>query len=255
MKIKQLLTIPLFGLTLTNAAFAGLTPILSSINSDNNANSANFSKPIAIDYSFNNRGLDVSVATKPGGGYILTATSAGNINFYQNSSNVSTMGSGKGYTLTANFDKNSNFITTGSSLTIVGTLNSTLGGTGTAQKSTNLFSANLTDFGTDASTAAIAFKTKFNPSWSNQIKFTGGSTGESVYLFDQVGLNNGGHGRLSSLIAALNAHNLGSIGNQHFVGIESIASVPLPLPVLLFGSGLTALIGLRRKRLNATKSI
>lgn len=253
MKIKQLLAIPLFGLTLTNVAFAGLTPILSSINSDNNANSANFPKPIAVDYSFNNRGLDVSVATKTGGGYTLTATSAGNINFYQNSSNVSTMGSGKGYTLTANFDKNSNFIATGSSLTILGTLNSTLGGT--AQKSTTLFSANLTDFGTDANTAAIAFKTKFNPSWSNQIKFTGGSTSESVYLFDQVGLNNGGHGRLSSLIAALNARNLGSINNQHFVGVESIASVPLPLPVLLFGSGLTALIGLRRKRLNATKSI
>ena len=101
MKIKQLLTIPLLGFTLTNSAFAGKTPLFASINSDNNPSSASFSKPIAIDYSFNNRGLDVPVATKIEGGYTLTATSTGNINFYQNASNVSTSGSGQGYTLIA----------------------------------------------------------------------------------------------------------------------------------------------------------
>ena len=256
MNLKQLLAIPLLGFSLSNVTYAGLTPLLSSINSDNNAASANFPKPIDIDYSFNNRGLDVSVAPKiGGGGYTLTATNAGNINFYQNKAGVSSSGTGT-YTLKANFDTTGTFNKNGSSLTITGSLNDTLGGTGsTSSPTTKLYSAQLTDFGTDASTAEIAFKTSFNASWSNQKKFTGGSTGESVYLFDQVGLNNGGHGRLSSLINALNTKNLASVSNQHFVGIESIASVPLPLPIVLFGTGLTALIGLGRKRLNATKAI
>ena len=211
---------------------------------------------MAIDYSFNNRGIDVSVAPKNGGGYTLTATSSGNINFYQNQSQVSTMGTGTGYKLTANFDASSNFVATGSTLTITGSLDNPLGGTGD-YTDTTLYSAKLTDFGTDKSSAEIAFKTDFTGStaWSNQVKFTGGSKGEVVYLFDQVGLNNGGHGRLSSLINALDSNNLSKVNNLHFTGIESIASVPLPLPIILFGTGLTALIGLGRKRLNTTKSI
>ena len=72
-------------------------------------------------------------------------------------------------------------------------------------------------------------------------------------MFDQVGLTTG-HGNLSGLISALNAGTPGAAVGS-LAGIQSIASVPLPLPVVLFGTGLTALMGFARKRRNQTNSI
>ena len=245
MKYKQLITLPILCLALSQVSNAGQVPIISSIN--------NFAVPTAQDYSFNDRAVSVSVAPKAaaGPGYTVTATGTGNVTFYGVTPATSFAGSTTttGYSLTANFSAAGQFETAGSILNINGTLSSQpLGSTGSPTGV--LYSANLTGFGTNPNQAAIGFTTQFNPSWSNQALLTGGSTGEVVYLFDQVGLNNGGHGRLSALINAIQANNLASLNGKTFTGVESIATVPVPLASVLFGTGLTALIGLGRKRLS-----
>jgi len=75
-----------------------------------------------------------------------------------------------------------------------------------------------------------------------------------VYLYDQVGLATG-HGSLTALTNALTAGSLAGVSGATFHGVQSIASVPLPLPVVLFGTGLTALMGFARKRRNSANSI
>jgi len=149
--------------------------------------------------------------------------------------------------LTANFDSASAF--QGGSLNIYGTLPSVPGTSGTPNGL--LYSANLTAFGYDASQSAVAFTTLFNPSWSNQPALTGGSLGEVVYLFDQAGLASGAGayaGALGAFIEAAQGGNLSSVSGETFTGVRSIATVPLPLPAVLFGTGLTALLGVGRKR-------
>lgn len=250
MKYRQIIALPLLGLAFGGLAQAGALPILSSINSANN-NAVTFQKPLDIDYTFNNRGLNVNVAPKDGG-YTLTAIGSGNINFYQNASGAAVSGTGvaSNYSLTANFDSASKF--TDGLVTITGTTPDISGVTGAAS-STTLFSANLTDFG--FTNSQLGFKTEFNSSWAtNETKFTGGSTGEVLYLYDQVGLATG-HGSLTALTNALTAGSLAGVSGATFHGVQSIASVPLPLPVVLFGTGLTALMGFARKRRNSANSI
>jgi hypothetical protein len=243
MKLKQIIALPILGLALGHLAYAGQVPAIDPING--------FAVPKDIDYSFNNRGLNVSVASVAGG-YQLNATASGSSTFY-GLTPASSYSGNTAYALTANFDSASNFVPTGSSLTIYGSLGTAPpGSTGTPNGL--LYDAKLTNFGYDASQAAIAFVTLFNPSWSNQPLFTGGSTGEVVYLFDQVGLASG-YGRLSGLTSALQAGNLASVAGKTFRGVESIATVPLPIPAVLFGTGLTALMGFGRQRGSNAKSI
>lgn len=254
MKYKKLIALPILGLALSNLANAGQVPIINSISSSNNG--ASFAVPLATDFSFNQRNLSVSVAAT-GTGYQLTAIGAPSSNFtfygWTPGSAYSGTTSGSGYSLTANFDIAGAFVPTGSKLTVTGSLSTApVGSVGAA--SGLLYDADLTDFGFNAAQADIAFKTKFNPSWSNQPLFTGGSAGEVIYLYDQIGLASG-RGNLSALTRALAAGNLGSVAGQTFSRIESIATVPLPLPAVLFGTGLTALIGFTRKRLSVGKEI
>jgi hypothetical protein len=243
MKFKQIIALPILGLALGNLAYAGQVPTINPING--------FPVPLAIDYSFNNRSLNVSVTTVSGG-YQINATANGNATFY-GLTPASSYSGNAAYLLTANFDAASNFVPAGSTLNIYGSLGTTPPGS-TGTPTGLLYDANLTNFGYDTNQAAIAFKTLFNPSWSNQPLFTGGSLGEVVYLFDQVGLSTG-YGRLSELTSALQAGNLGSVAGKTFNGVESIATVPLPIPALLFGTGLTALMGFGRQRRSHAKSI
>lgn len=252
MKFKQLIALPILGLALGNVAHAGAVPLFSSITGNNGT----MVKPLDIDYTFNNRGLTVAVAPDvAGGGYTLHATGNGNTNFFQNSSGVATSSTvSSSYALTAHFNSSSHFVAAGSLVTINGALIDALGGTGTHNGL--LYSADLTDFGYDNLNGSMGFTTFFNDpaAWSNQSKFTGGSTGEVLYLFDQVGLNTG-HGNLSALTAALAGGDLSVLGTSTFSPIQSIATVPLPLPAVLFGTGLTALMGLGRKRRNNAKAV
>jgi len=243
MKFKQIIALPILGLALGNPAYAGQVPTINPING--------FTVPQSDDFSFNNRNLNVRV-TSVAGGYQINATGSGSTTFYGETPASSYSGT-TAYSLTANFDSASNFVPTGSTLNINGSLDTTPPGS-TGTPSGLLYDANLTNFGYDASQAAIAFTTLFNPSWSNQPLFTGGSTGEVAYLFDQNGLRTG-HGSLSGLINALQAGNLGNAIGTNYRGVESIATIPLPLPAVLFGTGLTALMGLGRQRRSNAKSI
>ena len=246
MKYKQIIALPILGLAFSSMGYAS-TNLISSISSLN-------STPLDIDYVFNNRGLSGNVAANAGG-YALTLNGGGNINFFQNSSSSSVSGvsaNSTSYHLVANFASNGTFIPTGSALTINGTVGAISGVAGTTGL---LYSADLTDVGYDAATGQLGFNTRFNDdtAWSKHAVFNGGSLGEVVYLFDQAGLSTG-RGNLSGLISALNAGTPGNaVGALH--GIQSIASVPLPLPVVLCGTGLTALMGFARKRRNQINSI
>ncbi len=246
MKYKQIIALPILGLAFSSMGYAS-TNLISSISSLN-------STPLDVDYVFNNRGLSGAVAAN-GAGYQLTLNGTGNINFYQKSSSSSVsavQASGTNYSLVANFSSNGTFDASGSSLTINGTVPTISGVAGTTGL---LYSADLTGVGYNAATGQLGFNTHFNnnAAWSLNPVFNGGSTGEVVYLFDQVGLTTG-HGNLSGLISALNAGTPGAAVGS-LAGIQSIASVPLPLPVVLFGTGLTALMGFARKRRNQTNSI
>lgn len=244
MKLKKIIALPILGLALGNLAYAQQVPNINSING--------FPVPKDIDYSFNNRNLNVSVTSVTTGGYQINATANGNATFYGPTPG-STYSGTVDYSLTANFNSTGNFVPADSTLTINGSLGTTPPGS-TGTPTGLLYDANLTNFGYDASQAAIAFTTSFKPSWSNQPLFTGGSTGEVVYLFDQVGLISG-FGRLSELTSALQAGNLGSVAGNTFYGVESIATIPLPLPAALFSTGLTALMGLGHKRRSNAKFI
>ncbi|MCX7084497.1 MAG: hypothetical protein NTY69_03070 [Methylococcales bacterium] len=254
MNYKQILALPILGLAFSGVGHA--TNLISSINNANNLTPVTI-VPQDYDYVFNNRGLSGAV-TSNDGNYQLNLHGTGNINFYQQSSGASVTGSSvtasaTNYSLVANFSSSGAFISSGSALTITGTVPDVSGVTGSAGGL--LYSADLTGVGFNKDTGELGFNTHFNnPSaWSINPVFTGGSPGEVVYLFDQAGLSTG-HGNLSGLISALQAGTPGNaLGALH--GIQSIASVPLPLPVVLFGTGLTALMGFARKRRNQTNSI
>ncbi len=121
-----------------------------------------------------------------------------------------------------------------------------------------LLSATLLDSNADNNTPdlignyggyALGFKTLFTGGWAaNQPGLTGGSTGESLWLFangkdfrDLVKALDGidANGTLSSLI-----------GNSKTINkVSSVASVPVPATAWLFGSGLMGLLGLKRRHL------
>lgn len=94
---------------------------------------------------------------------------------------------------------------------------------------------------------ALGFNTKFTGGWAPSIPgLTGGSTGESLWL---AGLSsdfyklvkaldgNTGNGTLSSLIGS----------SKTIYNVSSVAAVPVPGAVWLFGTGLMTLVASRRK--------
>lgn len=94
---------------------------------------------------------------------------------------------------------------------------------------------------------ALGFKTQFTGGWAaNQPGLTGGSIGESLWLFSSStsfqnlvkaldGISS--NGTLSSLIG----------NGKSFTKVSSVASVPVPGAVWLFGTGLVTLLANRRK--------
>jgi hypothetical protein len=94
---------------------------------------------------------------------------------------------------------------------------------------------------------AVGFNTKFTGGWAaNNTGLTGGSTGESLWLagLSSSFLNlvkaldgNAGNGTLNSLFGS----------SKTITGVVSVASVPVPGAVWLFGTGLMTLLASRRK--------
>jgi hypothetical protein len=100
---------------------------------------------------------------------------------------------------------------------------------------------------------ALGFNTKFTGGWvANNAGLTGGSTGESLWL---AGLSSG----FFNLVKALDGNNgngtLGSLfkSTKTISGVVSVASVPVPGAVWLFGTGLMSLLASRRKRAGSSR--
>jgi hypothetical protein len=118
---------------------------------------------------------------------------------------------------------------------------------------TLLLSANLLDvnngtadkIGTYGS-FAIGFNTEFTGGWANQPGLTGGSKGESLWLA-------GFSSEFANLVKALDGRpdngTLASLfrSTKHIKGVFSVASVPVPGAVWLFGTGLMTLLAAGRR--------
>jgi hypothetical protein len=160
----------------------------------------------------------------------------------------------------ANFDANGKLITTfegqglSNTLTIYGSLQAgRFGNTSwAAQPNELLLSANLTggtipnQVGTYGS-FAIGFNTQFTGGWAaDNLGLTGGSTGESLWL---AGIS----ADFAKLVKALDGNiSNGTMStlfssNKTIKGVFSVASVPVPGAVWLFGTGLMTFFAGRRK--------
>jgi hypothetical protein len=255
MKHRILIALPVINLIMLAPAHAAVTTSSLALNTPvilpNIAQPSGLSTntPSGYDFSFDDRGLTVSVNAS-GSNYVLTATGSGNFSFY-GPNTYPIPGTASSYSLTANFTSNGTFVPTGSTLTIQGTLNNTSAlpvGVTPPTPGQTLFSANLINFGFNTAQGDLGFQTQFLSSWANQPGLTGGSSTESVYLIDQAALLDGGYGRLTELVNAIHAGDLGMVNGMVFSNTESIATLPLPLPALLFGAGLTAVFGFSSKR-------
>ncbi|MGD0958929.1 MAG: hypothetical protein ABSB19_03900 [Methylomonas sp.] len=223
-----------------------------------NNGSTNGSVPGYSDWSFWFPSQTITVS-QTSGNYVLTSNGASGFSFFNNG----TYAGNATYSLSATFNSNGTFIpnAVGSDYyTISGDFSSSaaakldanngLSGTNLAPTTyTTLLDANLSSFGFNNVQDTIGFGTSFNPSWSNNQVFTGGSPGESVYLYSVFGFNSDGTPNLSSsalagLIAQFASANL---TGGSFASISSVASVPVPFAGLLFASGLTALLGVSRR--------
>jgi hypothetical protein len=238
----------------SQVALASSSFLLPYINNVLTGSSNSPSAPSVLDYVFDDRGLTVRVNSNSSGGYSLNVTGAGNFSFY--GTNVYPIaGTATSYSLIANFTSTGTFLQSGSNISIQGTLlnTSALPIGISPPTTTNLFSANLTGFGFNTTQGDLGFNTSFagSSSWAtNQSILTGGSAGESIYLIDQAALIDGGYGRLTQLVNAFAAGNLSTIAGASFVGVESVAAVPLPIPLVLYVSGITSLMLLSSKRKN-----
>ncbi len=183
--------------------------------------------------------------------------------FWGGLSNYVNLGKGS-VTYQANFNSSGQLITSMGStklsnyLQIVGSLPAgKFGGTSwTVQPNQLLLKADLLDanpgdrtpglIGTYNGTA-LGFNTKFTGGWAaNNPGLTGGSKGESLWLFaSNFGFKNlvnaldgnAGNGTLSSLIGS----------SKNITGVSSVAAVPVPGAIWLFGTGLMTFVASRRK--------
>ena len=244
---KKRIALPLAVIAFSNPAHAGIIPNIAPFLSGANL-------PQAIDYTFDNRGLTVTLQPTATG-YSLVATGTGSFTFYGPNPGTAYSGTSTSYSLTANFSNSGTFLASGSELKITGAL-STLPTGATSFPSNNvLFDANLTGFGYNPSQATIGFTTQLAPSWADQTALTGGSLYESVYLFDRLGIaSNGQFGALSQIVSAFANNELSSVAGKQYLSVESLATVPAPLSAVLFGSGLSVMLGARRLRRNDANS-
>ena len=94
----------------------------------------------------------------------------------------------------------------------------------------------------------LGFGTKFTGGWATQQKeLTGGSTGESLWLF-------GSNKAFNDLVKALDGNKANGTlstlfkNNKTISGVSSISAVPVPGAVWLFLTGMLTVLGLRRKK-------
>jgi hypothetical protein len=122
-----------------------------------------------------------------------------------------------------------------------------------AQPVETLFSTTLTGVTVDSKDDALGFRSTNFGGWANQKQFTGGGTTESVWLYSLLSpfaaynsAINTADSDWNSFLAEIKNHT--ALKGNTFYGIASIATVPLPAGILLFGGGLLGLGGLFRRR-------
>lgn len=245
MRYNKIIAMSVLLLAAGKEAVAGSMPIIPNFT----AVSGTIGAPGTQDFTFDQSGLSGSFV-KNGTDWTLTVTGKGTSSFYLPGATTIDTITNTNYSLVANFNSSGNFIAQGSLLTITGALDTelkSLYGVADSTGYTTLYSANLTGFGYNAAEAAIGFSTEFlSSAWSSQSAFTGNSTGDSIYLFNQGGVLTG-FGVLSGLI---NEFETGNFAKTSMANVESLAAVPLPMPAVLFGTGLVAMMGYGRQRRN-----
>jgi hypothetical protein len=201
------------------------------------------------DYTFDQSGLSGTFA-QSGTSWTLNLTGNGNSAFYAPNgagtgiNTVYTVPS-SAYTLNATWDAATKAFQ-GGFITIDGTPSAQVPGVSASSNFQHLYHGTLNSVSVSSNQAAIGFSVSFNnDAWTSQVGFTGGG-GDAAYLFTPGGVASG-VGPLSSLINELQT---GQFTNLNIKNVESLAAVPLPLPAVLFGTGLTALMGIARKRKN-----
>jgi len=167
-------------------------------------------------------------------------------------------------TVTATFNTSGQFLS--GNYSIAGSLpplasptyGSAPGGYNWTSTTSPLFTATLTGANVDMTHDALGFTTSSFGGWADQNQFTGGSTSESLWLYSQLSCQTANQNSplctnsttntfWNSFLQQLKNKNLNLTGN--FAGLASIATVPIPAALLLFGSGLAALgSGFRRRR-------
>lgn len=115
-------------------------------------------------------------------------------------------------------------------------------------RSTILFSADLTGYGFDPEHRAIGFNTANLDGWATQPghDFTGGSIGESLWLFASSGRQ---WQRLSDIFAGN-----GKSGKVYSLNLSSYATVPVPPSIWLIGSAIAGLVSTGRWRSEKPRS-
>jgi hypothetical protein len=177
--------------------------------------------------------------------------------------------------VTANFDSTGHLLTSlANTYEIDGSLNASNnpdfgnapGGVKWAtQPVEKLFSVGLTNVGVDSTHEGLGFTTNNFGGWANQKQFTGGSTSESLWLFQMASQNllpesesnqsgvfpySTSNSAWNNFLAELKSHS--GLKSASFGAIGSIATVPLPAAIWLLGSGLAALGGFRRRAVGLT---
>lgn len=166
---------------------------------------------------------------KSGSYWELKATERSGTHRFQYDSSTSHNVNDSSFSLKALFDSDLNFV--GGNMKIKGEIH----GMGVHDETT-LWKSKLTDFGFDfnpydGSPMALGFKTADHSGWAAQ--FSSGAP-ESVYLYSPD---------LSSLRVHASHHDGGGIS----INATALTTVPVPAAAWLLGSGLIALMGMRRR--------
>jgi hypothetical protein len=209
--------------------------------------------------SFDNINFDVMLRGSSKSGYTLTITGRDPNFGVFDVAGASYRVSGEEVELTAHFDSTGHLLKNQpNTIEIFGSLlGSNRPTVGIAPKQEHwsrqpwelLFEAQLTSVGVNTSHDALGFSTDDFSGWADQRQFTGSShPSESLWLYSltQGGSNWDGNMSWNRLLADIVQHK--HLQDANFLGIATVATVPLPASAILMLGGLAGLGALARRR-------